>query len=149
MIRTVDGPLLSVITKAYHLHVFLSLANLNIQKSLKHSNTRLRKAQMSTRAPCSVCTQRATSHGQHRRTELSFCIWTNKYKSQFKHAHRKSVKAPKSAQVCGVLCTQRSHRDASQSAWTPNLPFLALVPTNTLSKYPSWRVSSKKLSVMS
>ncbi len=36
-IRTVDGPLLHVVTKAYHLHVFLSLANLNIQNSLKHS----------------------------------------------------------------------------------------------------------------
>ncbi len=27
-----DGPLLRVVTKAYHLHLFLSLANLNIQK---------------------------------------------------------------------------------------------------------------------
>ncbi len=147
MIRTVDGPLLNVVTKAYHLHVFLSLSSLNIQTSLKHSNTRLRKAQMSTRAPCSVCTQRATSHRQQDRTELSSCIRTNKYKSQFKHAHRKKCESTQIS-TRGVLCTQRSRRDVSQSAWTPNLPFLALVPTNTLSKYPSWRVSSK-LSVMS
>ncbi len=44
-LRTADGPLLRVVTKAYHLHMFLSLANLNIQKSLKHSDTRCRKAQ--------------------------------------------------------------------------------------------------------
>ncbi len=52
MLRTVDGPLLHVVTKAYHLH--LSLANLKIQKSLKHSNTRRGKAQLSTCVPCSV-----------------------------------------------------------------------------------------------
>ncbi len=39
-LRTVDDPLLYVITKASHLHMFLSLANLNIQKVLKHSSTR-------------------------------------------------------------------------------------------------------------
>ncbi len=27
-----DGPLLRIVTKAYHLHLFLSLANLNIKK---------------------------------------------------------------------------------------------------------------------
>ncbi len=42
-LRTVDGPLLCIVTKAYHLHVFLSLGNLNIQKSLKHSNKRCEK----------------------------------------------------------------------------------------------------------
>ncbi len=76
--------------KGYHLHIFLSLANLNIQKSLKHSNTRHGKS--CTRAPCSVHTQRATSHRQHHRTKLSFmssCTRTNKYKSHFKHAIRK------------------------------------------------------------
>ncbi len=41
--------MLRVVTKADHLHVFLSLANLNIQKSLKHSNTRRGYAQLSTR----------------------------------------------------------------------------------------------------
>ncbi len=44
MHRTVDGPLLRVVTKANHWHVFLSLANLNIQKILKHSNIRRGKA---------------------------------------------------------------------------------------------------------
>ncbi len=33
--------------RAYHLHVFFSLANLNIQKSLKHSSTRRGKAELS------------------------------------------------------------------------------------------------------
>ncbi len=47
MLRTVDGPLLRVLTKPYY-HVFLSLANLNIQKILKHSNTRRRKAEPSS-----------------------------------------------------------------------------------------------------
>ncbi len=42
-LRTVDGPLLCIVTKACHLHVFLSLGNLNIQKSLKHSNKRCEK----------------------------------------------------------------------------------------------------------
>ncbi len=70
-LRTVDGPLQRVVAKAYHLHVFLSLANLYIQKSLKHSNTRLGKAHLSTRASCSVHTQRAASHRQQHRTELS------------------------------------------------------------------------------
>ncbi len=40
MPMSVDGPLLCVITKAYHLNVFLSLANLNIQEIVKHSNSR-------------------------------------------------------------------------------------------------------------
>ncbi len=40
-LRTVDGPLLRVVTKAcqlliYQLHMFLTLANLNIKNSLKH-----------------------------------------------------------------------------------------------------------------
>ncbi len=48
----------SRLTIAYHLHVFLSLANSNIQKSLKHSNTRCRKAEPSTCAPCLVHTRR-------------------------------------------------------------------------------------------
>ncbi len=81
-------PLLSVVTKAFHLHVFLSLANWNIQKNLKHSN----KTRKSTLVPCSVQTHRAASHRQQGRSELSFtssCSWTNKYKSQFKHANRK------------------------------------------------------------
>ncbi len=67
-LRTVDGPLLRFIKKAYHLHVFLSLANLNIQKSLKHSKTRRGKAQTSARAPCSVHTQRAASHRKQDQT---------------------------------------------------------------------------------
>ncbi len=62
MLRTIDdGPLLCVVTKAYHLHVFLSLANLNIQKSLKCSNKRRGQAQMSTCAPCSVSTHSRVS----------------------------------------------------------------------------------------
>ncbi len=52
MLRTVDGPLLHIVTKAYQFHVFLSLANVYIQKSLKHSNTRLGKAQLAHRVQC-------------------------------------------------------------------------------------------------
>ncbi len=40
------GPLLRIIKKVNNLQVFLSLADLNIQKSLKHSNTRRAKAQL-------------------------------------------------------------------------------------------------------
>ncbi len=113
MLRTVDGPLLRVVTKAYHLHMFLSLANLNIQKSLKHSNTRRGKTQLSTRAPCSVRMQRAASHRQQHRTELSFassCTWTNKYKSQFKHANRKRCeRAQFSIQARCSVRTGRTH----------------------------------------
>ncbi len=43
-LRTGDGSLPHVVTKAYHLHVFLSHLNM----SLKHSNTSRRKAQLST-----------------------------------------------------------------------------------------------------
>ncbi len=64
----------------------------------------------------------------------------------------KDVKEPNSASARGVLCAQGARRDASQSAWTPNLP-LALVPTNTLFqndvKIPVLESILKKLSVMS
>ncbi len=64
----------------------------------------------------------------------------------------KDVKEPNSAPARGVLCAQGARRDASQSAWTPNLP-LALVPTNTLFqndvKIPVLESILKKLSVMS
>ncbi len=88
----------------------LSLANLNIQKSLKHSNKRRWKAQMSTRTPCSMRTQRAESHGQRDRTELSFtssCTWTNKYKSQFKHANRESCLKSNSEFSSSCSCTDK------------------------------------------
>ncbi len=112
--RTVDGPLLHVVTKDYHLHVFLSLSNLNIKKSLKHSNTSRGKAELSTGA------QRAVSHRQQDQTELSFassCTWTNKYpiQSPIQHLH-------------AVFCDDR---ETSQIAWTLNLPLLALVQTYT------------------
>ncbi len=84
----------SRVTTAYHLHVFFSLATLNIQKSLKHSNKRCRKAELSTCAPCLVHTQRAASHGQKHRALLRV-IWTNKYNSQFKHANRKRCERAK------------------------------------------------------
>ncbi len=133
-LRTVDGPLLHVVTTAYHLHLFLSLANLNIQKSLKLSNKRREKAQMSTHQPSSVRTQRA-SHRQQDRTELSFTsswTWTNKYKLWFKHANRRIYERAQFSTCarCSVS-TGRVQRDASQIAWTPNLPLLALVPTCT------------------
>ncbi len=60
-LRKVDGKLLRVVTRAYHLHVFLSLANLNIQKSLKHSNKRRGKAQISIRAVFSAYTESRVS----------------------------------------------------------------------------------------
>ncbi len=117
-LRTVDRPLLRIVTKAYHLHVFLSLANLKIQKNLKHSNARSRKAELSTCAQCSMRMQRAASHGQQDQTELSFvssCTWTSKQKKMWK--------SPIQHQRCSVLfCsvrTGRTQRDASQSAWTP------------------------------
>ncbi len=142
-LRTGDWPLLCVVTKAYHLQVFFSLANLKILKSLKHSNKRRGKAQLITRAPCSVHTQRATSHGQQERTELSFassCAWTNKYTSQFKHANRKKdAKESTSAHVCGVLCAQGFKQ----------LEYRIYLFYKIMSKYPSWRVSSKKLSFLS
>ncbi len=148
-LRTVDRPLLRVVMKAYHLHMFLSLGNLNIQKSLKHSNTRRVKAELSLCVPCSVHTQRAESQGKQDWTELSSassCIWTNKYKSQFKHANRKrceSAQFSTSAVFCALRarakrCVSKcSNTEFDSSYWQIH------------SKYPSWRVSSKKLSVMS
>ncbi len=47
-----NAPLLRVATKAYHLHVFY--AHLNIQKSLKHSNTGRGKTQMSTQRAVNI-----------------------------------------------------------------------------------------------
>ncbi len=99
-LRTVDGPLLCVFTKAYYLQVFLSLANLNIQKSLKHSNTRRGKAQLSARAPCSVLMQRAASHRQQDRTELYFtssCTWMTNTNHSLNMQTEKDVKEPNSA----------------------------------------------------
>ncbi len=137
-LRTVDGPLLCIVTKAYQLHVFLSLANLNIQKSLKHSNTRRGKAELSTHAPCSVHTQRA-SHGPQHRTELSFasfCTWT-KYKSQFYMQTEKDVKEPNSAPVRSVLCAQGVRRETRLKALEHRICLFYKI----MSKYPSWRVS--------
>ncbi len=42
--RTVDDEPLCVVTKAYHLRVFLSLANLNIQKEFKAFKQKKRKS---------------------------------------------------------------------------------------------------------
>ncbi len=105
-LRTVDGPVPRIV-------IVIRLANLNIQKSLKHSNTRRGKAQLSTRAPCSVRTQKAASHRQQDWTELSFassCTWTNKYKLQFKQTE-KDVKESNSAPAHSVLCTQGARRE--------------------------------------
>ncbi len=66
MLRTVDGPLLHIITKAYNLHMFLSLANLKIHKILKNSSTRCKITQLSTYMLCSVRTQRAASQTGHK-----------------------------------------------------------------------------------
>ncbi len=133
-VRTVDGPLLCVVKKTYHLHMFLNHANL---KSLKHSNARRGKAELSTRAPCSVNTKRAASHGQQDQTELSFaspCTWKNEYKSQFKRANWKRCERAKFS--TSLQCSVHrggTQRDMSQIAWTPNLALLALVPT-----YKKW-----------
>ncbi len=79
-------------------------------------------------------TQRAVSHRQKDRTKLSFAssyTWTNKYKSQFKHANRKRCERAHSAPTRSVLCAQGPCRETPQSTWTPNLTLLALVLTNT------------------
>ncbi len=44
---------LRVVTKAYQLHMCLSLANSSIQTSLKHSSTKCERTQLSACALCS------------------------------------------------------------------------------------------------
>ncbi len=104
MLWTVDRPLLLVVTMAYHLHKFFSLANLNIQKSLKHSNTRRVKAELSTRAPCSVCTHRRPNRALlrvilHLNEQIQIAVKTCKQKKL------------NSAPVHSVLCAQGTPRE--------------------------------------
>ncbi len=100
-VRTVDGPLLHIVTKAYQLHVFLSLANLNIQKSLKHSNTRSGKAQLST---CAVFgATEPSSPSRHPASERSTnrsltCKQKKMWKSPIQHPR-------------AVFCAHRAHAE--------------------------------------
>ncbi len=75
--------------------VFLSLANLNIQKSLKHSNTSNTEPSSPSGPPAPERTN--TNRSLNMQTE-------------------KGVKEPNSAPARGVLCAQGARRDASQSA---------------------------------
>ncbi len=112
-LRTVDGPLLRVVVKAYHLHVFFSLANLNIDRSLKHSNARCRNAELSTRSSCSCRQPRLTDRNtepsspsrppapERPNTNRSLNIQTDK-----------DVKEPNSAPARCVLCAQGARRGA-------------------------------------
>ncbi len=64
-----------VVTNAYHLHVFLSLASSNIQKNLKHSNTRRRKALMQWFSKCVTRTTSGTwasSSGTQRNLRMKY-----------------------------------------------------------------------------
>ncbi len=135
-LRTVEGPLLLVVTKAYHLHVFLSLANLNIQKSLKHSNTRRGKAELNTRAPCRCARRepRLTDSNTEPSSPSPPAPGTNKYKSQFKHANRKRCERAQFS--TRVRCSVRMRLKA--------LKHRICLFYKIMSKYPSWRVSSKK-----
>ncbi len=153
-LRTVDGPLLRVVTTAYHLHVFLSPANLNIQKSLKHSNKRRGKAEMSTHELCSVRTQRASHRQQDEpsspsrppeperaNTNCDLNMQTEKY-----------MKEPNSAPARGVLWAQVACRETRlKSLEHQTCLFLLLYRhIHNYIKIPVfWRVSLKKLSVMS
>ncbi len=102
--------------RAYHLHVFFSLANLNIQKSLKHSSTRRGKAELSGLLACRVqCTRRElcltdskterSSPSHHPASER-----TNSNRSLNKQTE-KDVKEPNSAPTRGVLCAQGARRE--------------------------------------
>ncbi len=119
-LRTVDGLVLRVVKKAYHLHVFLRLANLNIQNSWTHSKIRLGKAELSRPPVFGAHAASRTSHRQQDQNVFSFtscCTWTNKYKLQFKHANRKRCeRAQFSTHVRCSVRTGRMKRDASQSA---------------------------------
>ncbi len=112
-LRTVDGPLLHVIMTTYNFHMFFSLVNLNIQKILKHSNTRLGKAQLSTRAPCSVRTQRVSQRARPNRALLRVIQQLNEQiqNRSLKMQTEKYVKEPNSAPARGVLCAQRAHEE--------------------------------------
>ncbi len=115
--RTVDGPLLHIVMKAYHLHVFLSLANLNMQNSLKHSNIRRGKAELSTGAMCSVHREpRLTDSKTEPSTPLPPPApeRTNKNRSLRKKCER----------VQFSTRTRPAERDVFQRAWTPNMPLL-------------------------
>ncbi len=142
MLRTVDGPLLRVVTKAYHLHVFFSLANLNIQKSLKHSNNwvlarHVRCARRETRLTDSKT--EPSSPSRHPASER-----TNTNRS-LNMQTEKDVKEPNLAPACGVLCAQGTRRETRLKALEHRICLFYKI----MSKYLSWRVSSKKLSVMS
>ncbi len=116
MLRTIDGPLLCIFMKAYHLHVFLSIANLKIQKSLKHSNTRRGKAKLSSLLTRHVRCTRREARLTYSKTEPSSPSpppapeQTNKNRS-LNMQTKKDVKEPNSAR-CSV-CTERTQRDIS------------------------------------
>ncbi len=109
MLRTVDGPLLRVVMTAYNLHVFFSLANLNIQKSLKHSNNwvlarHVRCTRRETRLTDSKTEPSSTSHPPApERTNTNHSLNSQK---------EKDVKEPNSAPARGVLCAQGTRRDS-------------------------------------
>ncbi len=131
--------------------MLLSFDNLNIQKSLKHSNTRCGKTEHS----CTMQRLRAVSHRQQDRTKLYFassCPWMNKYKSQFKLAKRKRCERGQfSTRAWCSVPTGRTQRDASQSAWSPNLHSSCFCIDKYIQNHVKipWRVSSKKLLAMS
>ncbi len=88
-------------TAAFHSNVFFSLSNLNIQKSLKHSNTR--KAELAyVRAVFGVHAEKTepSSPSRHPASER-----TNTNRS-LNMQTEKDVKEPNSAPVRGVLCAQ-------------------------------------------
>ncbi len=113
-LSTVDGPLLCVVTKAYHLHVFLSLANLNIEKSLKYSNKRLENLNwvLERRVQCARREPRLTD----RKTEPSTPSCpsaperTNTNRS-LNMQTEKDVKEPNSAPTRGIQCAQSACRE--------------------------------------
>ncbi len=121
---------------------------------LKHSNTRRGKTQLSRLlALCLVRTQRAAD----RQTEPSSPLrppapeWTNTNRS-LNMQTEKYVKEPNSAPARGVLCAQGARRETCLKALEHRICLFLLLYRKIhtkLSKYPSWRVSSKKLSVMS
>ncbi len=82
-------------------HKSLSFACVFKPCQLKHSkefnalNARRGKAELSRAPVFGAHAKSRASHREQDQTELSFascCTWTNKYKSQFKHANRKDVR---------------------------------------------------------
>ncbi len=91
-------PLLRVVMKVYHLHMFLSLADLNIQKSLNYSNTRTGNTHAESKTEPSSSSRPPAP--ERTNTNHSLNIQTEK-----------DVKEPNSAPPRGVLCTQGACRE--------------------------------------